>query len=110
MLSDHILYRHGFSDLEGVDITKRNLTLITIRASRVTTFDAGFCWDREKPAKSVVEKTRSGSKVKQYGSKIWASNLGNCNTSGRRTLHTIRASQKIPAFLNDFQLNAAIHF
>ena len=35
MLGDHILYSHGLSDGEGVDITKRNLTLITIGALRV---------------------------------------------------------------------------
>ena len=29
MFSDHIVYSHDFSDLDGVDTTKRNLTLIT---------------------------------------------------------------------------------
>ena len=29
MFSDDIFYSHDFSDLEGVDVTKRNLTLIT---------------------------------------------------------------------------------
>ena len=32
MLGDHILYSHDLSDWENVDITKRNLTLITIGA------------------------------------------------------------------------------
>ena len=32
MLSDHILYSHDFTDWEGADFTKRNLTLITIDA------------------------------------------------------------------------------
>ena len=32
MLGDHILYSHNFSDWEGVDVAKRNLTLITIEA------------------------------------------------------------------------------
>ena len=32
MSSDHILYSHEFSDLEGVDIRKRNFTLITVGA------------------------------------------------------------------------------
>ena len=31
-LGDHVLYSHDFSDREGVDVTKRNLTLITIGA------------------------------------------------------------------------------
>ena len=32
MVGDHILYSHELSEREGVDITKRNLTLITIGA------------------------------------------------------------------------------
>ena len=32
MFGDQVLYSHNFSDLEGVDITKRNLTLITVGA------------------------------------------------------------------------------
>ena len=32
MLGNHILYSHDLSYWEGVDITKRNLTLITIGA------------------------------------------------------------------------------
>ena len=34
MLGDHILYSYDFSDCKGVDMTKRNLTLITIEAYR----------------------------------------------------------------------------
>ena len=37
MLGDHILHSHDFSGLKCVDIAKRNLTLITIGASRVKT-------------------------------------------------------------------------
>ena len=35
MLDDHIPYSHDFSDSEDVDITMRNLTLITFGPYRV---------------------------------------------------------------------------
>ena len=45
MLVDYIPYSHDLSDGETVDITKRNLTLITIgasRAKRLFTLSFGF--------------------------------------------------------------------
>ena len=38
MLGDIILYSHDFSDWESVDITKRNLMLITIAAQSIKQF------------------------------------------------------------------------
>ena len=68
-MSDHIRYSHDLSDRECVDITKRNLTLITIgakRDNRVLLLRGLFFLSIYKQAKRQFEGFYSGVRNMEF--------------------------------------------